>query len=489
MNDFFGGDNANNGMNFNSNNLNQREFSENTFNQNSGFNQNNNFNQNSGFNQNNNFKQNNNQNRNNGPNLNSNFGPNNGFNSNNQPRNGPNVNNRQNQTNRRGNYNGNQGNTGYSQSGIRGAFSGIKNGIGLDRKIGFNEILISPISALYKFIMKIQKGFKLDEEVRTVVKIQVLYLILGLISGKSVYLVLTIGNIISMVFVLILASSYVNLPDYLTPGGMVNGISNKMSKNNNYDEEYNNQYNEQYNNQYYEQYNNQYNDPEQNTENSNNRQYDINNNPNNNQFGMFDPNISDNNQINFNKSNLEPTSPGEETERYSRDQRINNMGNDMYNNYCPDVNPFNTAGLNTEKNPEREVNFGFDNLSGIPKDMEIENKFDEIKEDKDTRFNFKNAYERSLNTEFKPSLENIYRNPSKSRQEIFRNNPIKDKIATDRSKINDQIRNMSPPVNKPMKENIIQKGSKNFLNMIKDGYLVSMSNSNLTKQDEGFELL
>lgn len=460
MNDVFGGNNNPNNINFNSN-LDQG---------------NDNFNSNQFINNRNTGNRTNPQSQNN---KNQNRGQNHNNNNPNMRQNYQNIPPQGNQGNRRA---------------IGNAFNDLKSGIGLDKKIGLNEILLAPINSLYKFMMKMQTGFKLDEEVRVLIKIQVLYLALGVVTGKSLYLILTIGNILSIFFVLILASSYVDLPDYLKPGGIINNLSNR----NNID--YQDEYNEAYNNQFQ---NNSYRREDNNQNNINYTNYQEQMNgfgPDYNQVenpslgnpeNAFNSNSIDNfdNKIKFNESNLESTIPGGVDVGYERDSNTNNLGSDMYNPENSDGNPFNTAGLNTEKNSNEGVYFGFNNLSGVSDEARTTNKLDNLDSKTNKDFDINEMFKKSVNSQFSPNLDNIYRNPKNSRSQLFEKSPLKDKVVSDRKNFNRQMEMMSPPPNKPVKQNIVQKGSKNLLNMVKDGYIASMVNSNLHKQDEGYELV
>lgn len=368
---------------------------------------------------------------------------------NNQPQNGQNKRPPNNNRPRGRNMSSNQHN---------GNSIGSNSGHRLKEPVSLNEILLAPISALYAFTIKIHSGFRLDEEVKVLVSTQTAYLVMGFITGSKVYLIMSLGNILAIIIVLMLASSYINLPDYLSP----DGIFNKRNRNEEYEEAIRN-------------YN-------QNMGNSTN--YDSNLNQNYNMGSTRDQNINRNINQNMGKNNTTQVDPNY-NDNYIRENNNPNMGNNMYNRLNNDTQSFNNFGLNTIDRIDDGVNFGISNLSenstNIKSTKEFNsNKFDESPDD---MVDFERIMSNPNQGTFSPTSNNPFKNPNRTRDQIFEENPYKNRIINGENK-QATFNNMIPSENREYRRNPVHKATNNILEMVKDGFATSLSNSSMYRQDE-----
>lgn len=325
--------------------------------------------------------------------------------------------------------------------------------------VSLNEILLAPISALYSFTIKIHSGFRLDEEVKVLASTQTAYLVLGLITNSKVYFIMSLGNIFAIIVVLILASSYINLPDYLSP----NGILNRKSKDEEYEEAMRN-YNHNMNS---------------------NMSQNTNQNPN------MGPNMRQN--INYNSNLNNQGFRGDNTQQvdpnyndnYIRENNNPNMGNNMYNKLNNDTQSFNNFGLNTVDRLDDGVNFGIDNLSNETSNIEPTRQFNgnSFNGNVDNMIDFNGIINNPNQGNFSPTFNNPFKNPRYTRNEIFEQNPYKDRIITNTNK-QETFNNMIPRENRDYRKNPVHKATVNVLEMVKDGFASSLSNSSMYKQDE-----
>lgn len=330
--------------------------------------------------------------------------------------------------------------------------------------VSLNEILLAPISALYSFTIKIHSGFRLDEEVKVLASTQTAYLVLGLITNSKVYFIMSLGNIFAIIVVLILASSYVNLPDYLSP----NGILNRKSRDEEYEEAMRN-YNQNINQ-----------DMRQNT--------NINSNIGPTMGSNTNPNINDGNNLynqGFGRDNTHQVDPNY-NDNYIRENNNPNMGNNMYNKLNNDTQSFNNFGLNTVERFDDGVNFGIDNLSNDTSNIEPTTQFNGNSFDNsvDNMIDFNGIINNPNQGNFTPTVNNPFKNPRYTRNEIFEQSPYKNRIINNSSNKQETFNRMIPRENRDYRKNPMHKTTTNILAMVKDGFASSLANSGMYKQDE-----
>lgn len=326
----------------------------------------------------------------------------------------------------------------------------------LKEPVSLNEVLLAPISALYAFTIKIHSGFRLDEEVKVLASTQTAYLVMGLITGSKVYLIMSLGNILAIIIVLMLASSYINLPDYLSP----DGIFNRRNRNEEYEEAMRN-------------YN-------QNMGNS----IDYNSNPNPNPNYNMNPTGNQNMNRSMGKNNTTQVDLNY-NDNYIRENNNPNMGNNMYNRLNNDTQSFNNFGLNTIDRVDDGVNFGISNLSENSSNIEStkefnSNKFDESPDD---MVDFERIISNPNQGTFSPTSNNPFKNPNRTRDQIFEENPYKNRIIDGGNK-QATFNSITPNENREYRRNPVHKATNNILEMVKDGFATSLSNSSMYRQDE-----
>lgn len=363
---------------------------------------------------------------------------------NNQPQNGP---------NKRPSNNRPRGrNLGSNQH--NGTSMGPSSGHRLAEPVSMNEVLLAPISALYAFTIKIHSGFRLDEEVKVLASTQTAYLVIGLITGSKVYLIMSLGNILAIIIVLMLASSYINLPDYLSP----DGIFNRRNRNGEYEEAMRN-------------YNQNMGNPT-----------DYNSNPNPN-YSMGPAN-NQNMNSGMGKNNTTQVDPNY-NDSYTRENNNPNMGNNMYNRLNNDTQSFNNFGLNTIDRMDDGVNFGISNLSENSSNIKSTKEFNSDKFDEypDDMVDFERITSNPNQGVFSPTSNNPFKNPSRTRNQIFEENPYKNRIINGGNK-QAIFNRMIPGENREYRRNPNHKPTNNVLDMIKDGFASSLSNSSMNRRDE-----
>lgn len=335
---------------------------------------------------------------------------------------------------------------------------GSNSGHRLKEPVSLNEVLLAPISALYAFTIKIHSGFRLDEEVKVLASTQTAYLVMGLITGSKVYLIMSLGNILAIIIVLMLASSYINLPDYLSP----DGIFNRRNRNEEYEEAMRN-YNQNM---------------------GNSTDYNSNPNPNPNPNYNMNPTGNQNMNRSMGKNNTTQVDLNY-NDNYIRENNNPNMGNNMYNRLNNDTQSFNNFGLNTIDRVDDGVNFGISNLSENSSNIEStkefnSNKFDESPDD---MIDFERIISNPNQGTFSPTSNNPFKNPDRTRDQIFEENPYKNRIIDGGNK-QATFNSITPNENREYRRNPVHKATNNILEMVKDGFATSLSNSSMYRQDE-----
>lgn len=360
------------------------------------------------------------------------------------------------------------------------------------KKPSLNDILLAPISALYAYTLKIHEGFKLEEEVRNLVTLQIVYFLLILISKSPIYMYLSIGNVIGLAITIILGSNYIDIPEGMIPNGVkrnkrdFNGqqqYQNNQQQYQNNQEQYQNNQQQYYNDQQYN--NNNFNQPPnyQNDNNINNHNESF-NQPNN-----INQNFNKNKEILFSENTLNGIDMS--FKDIQREVNKTNFGVNNYNPMSENVHPFDTAGINTNNVTYNDNMFDMDNSSNIPiEDYQIpdNNLFGDKTQEIVTNI-IKDINNPQNNIE--QMNRNVFKEQNVNREQIFQSSPYKNEILDNNNQYNTNMymQGMKPRGNERVRSKLRHIMPIPIMEMLKNGLDNMAYNSDLNDNSEFGQLI